>query len=510
MLNRIRLPLCLVLCLAAAAGAMAAVRPKLVVTITIDQFRYDYLTRFRSEYHGGLDRLLTRGAVFTNARYDHFPTVTAVGHSTIMSGATPSISGIISNEWFERRENRNVSSVFDDQTKLLGGKAGPGSAPTRLLVGTIGDELKMADEGRSKVIGISMKDRSAILPAGRMANAAYWFDNTTGNFVSGTYYFPDLPGWVKDFNGSRPADRFKGMKFGSKTMPEPGEKLYEAIVPTPFGNDLLEAFIERAVEAEQLGHRDVTDVLAVSFSSNDYVGHALGPDSKEMHEITVDTDKLLAKFFAFLDKSVGMQNVLVVLTADHGVAPVPEVNTARKMPGGRLTVKTLQDAVTAGLIKKYGEGKWIIGNAELALYLNLDLIAAKNLDRAEVDRTAAQICLSLPHVFRVYSREQIMTGQVLGDVLDRRVLNSYYAGRSPDIEVLLEPYWMSSASGTTHGTTFGYDTHVPVIFMGPGVRPGRYNSNIIVNDIAPTLATMLDVETPEGSVGRVLSEMLTE
>ena len=494
-----------------SAGLLCgAAKPKLVLTITIDQFRYDYLTRFRSEYHGGLDRLLTKGAVFTNARYEHFPTVTAVGHSTIMSGATPSVSGIISNEWYERGEQRSVSSVFDDTTSLLGGKPGPGSSPARLLVSTVGDELKIADDGKSKVIGISLKDRSAILPAGHMANASYWFDNTTGNFVSSSYYFEDLPGWVKDFNASRPADRYQGRQFGKKIMPDAGDKLYAAIVPTPFGNELLESFIERTMQAEQLGQHDTPDVLAVSFSSNDYVGHDLGPDSDEMHEITVDTDRLLDKFFVFIDRSVGLQNVIVVLTADHGVAPVPETNVQRKMPGGRISVQYVQDKVQAGLTRKYGPGKWIVGNADLALYLNLDLIAEKNLDRAEVNKAAEQICLTVPHVFRVYTREELLSGRVQGDSVDRRVLNSYYARRSPDIEILLEPYWMSAETGTTHGTTFGYDTHVPVIFMGPGVKAGRYHASIAVNDIATTLATMLDVEIPSGSVGRVLSEMMTE
>jgi hypothetical protein len=501
--------ICLLLWISAGLLCGAA-KPKLVLAITIDQFRYDYLTRFRSEYHGGLDRLLTKGAVFTNARYEHFPTVTAVGHSTIMSGATPSVSGIISNEWFDRGENRTVSSVFDDQTKLLGGKPGPGSSPARLLVSTVGDELKIANKSKSKVIGISLKDRSAILPAGHMANGCYWFDNTTGNFVSSTYYFEDLPGWVKDFNSGRNADRFQGMQFGKKVMPAAGEKLYQAIVPTPFGNELMESFIERAIAAEQLGQHEAPDVLAVSFSSNDYVGHDLGPDSDEMHEITVYADKLLDKFFAYVDRSVGLDNVIVVLTADHGVAPVPEVNIERKMPGGRISVQYVKEKVQAGLARKYGAGKWIVGNADLALYLNIDLMAEKNLDRAEVNKTAEQICLAIPHVFRVYTREEIQSGRVLGDSVDRRVLNSYYARRSPDIEMLLEPYWMSAETGTTHGTTFGYDTHVPVIFMGPGVKAGRYYASVAVNDIATTLATMLDVEIPSGSVGRVLSEMLAE
>jgi type I phosphodiesterase/nucleotide pyrophosphatase len=499
-----------ILAAACAVAATAAPKPKLVVAIAVDQFRYDYLTRFRSEYKGGLNQLLTKGAVFTNARYEHFPTVTAIGHSTFLSGATPAISGIIGNDWWERSEDRNVTSVSDSKTKLLGGKGGSGSSPRRLLVSTVGDELKMSDQGKSKVVGISLKDRAAILPVGHMADGAYWFDGTSGNFVSSTYYFDDLPGWVKDFNSSHPGDKYKGMKFGKKTLPaEAGEKLYEGLAPTPFGNEIIEAFAERAIQAEQLGRHDVTDLLAVSFSSNDYVGHALGPDSPEVHEISVATDRLLAKFFAYIAANVGMQNVIVVMTADHGVAPVPEVNVARKMPGGRMPGKLVTESIQDALTAKFGEGKWIVSPSEHSIYLNLDLMAQKKLDPAEVNKVAAQACLKLPHVFRVYTREQLMSGATLEDQVGRRVQNGFYVRRSADIEILLEPYWMfTGGTGTTHGTTYSYDAHVPVIFMGPGIKPGRYHGTIAVNDIAPTLATMLDVETPSGSVGRVLSEMM--
>jgi predicted AlkP superfamily pyrophosphatase or phosphodiesterase len=493
-----------------AVAANGAPKPKLVVAIAIDQFRYDYLTRFRSEYKGGLNQLLTKGAVFTNARYEHFPTVTAIGHSTFMSGATPAISGIIGNDWWERSENRNVTSVFDDKTKLLGGSGGSGSSPRRLLVSTVGDELKMADGGRSKVVGISLKDRAAILPVGHMADGAYWFDGKTGNFVSSTYYFDDLPGWVKDFNSSHPGDKYKGAKFGKKKLAaEAGEKLYEGLAPTPFGNEIIEAFAERAIQAEQLGRHDVTDLLAVSLSSNDYVGHTFGPDSAEVHAVSVATDKLLAKFFAYLASNIGMQNVIVVMTADHGVAPVPEVNTARKMPGGRMPGKLVTESIQEALTAMYGDGKWIVSPSEHSIYLNLDLIAQKKLDPAEVNKVAAQACLKLPHVFRVYTREQLMSGATLEDQVGRRVQNGFYVRRSADIEILLEPYWMfTGGTGTTHGTTFSYDAHVPIIFIGPGIKPGRYNNTIAVNDIAPTLATLLDVETPSGSVGRALSEMM--
>jgi hypothetical protein len=501
----------LITALLICVSAAAADNPKLIVAIAVDQFRYDYLLRFRSEYKQGLDRLLTRGAVFTNAYYDHFLTVTAAGHSTFLSGATPSLSGIVGNEWFERETGKTVTSVSDGSVKMLGGAGDGGASPNRMLVSTVGDELKMSNGSRSRVIGVSLKDRSAILPAGHMADGAFWFDQKTGSFISSTYYFAALPVWVAEFNATHPADRYKGTDWLGRHYPdETGAKLYAALHESPFGNELVEAFAERAVEAEQLGQRGTTDVLAMSFSSNDYVGHALGPDSPEVHDISVRTDQVLGKLFQFLDSKVGMQNVLVVLTADHGVAPVPEVNQARKMPGGRMPPHVVRDTVQAALTKKYGAGEWISSPSDHGLYLNLDLIREKKLDRAEVNETAAEAAGSIPHVFRVYTREQLMKGAVLQDQVGRRVMNGFYPARGADIYVLLEPYWMSSAHGTTHGTPFGYDAHVPVIFMGPGIKTGRFDETIAVNDIAPTLATLLGIETPSGSVGRVLSEIFTK
>jgi predicted AlkP superfamily pyrophosphatase or phosphodiesterase len=497
-------------CLLASASLLAAdpPKPKLVVTIVVDQFRYDYLTRFRSEYASGFDRLLTQGAVFTNARFEHFPTVTAVGHSTVLSGATPALSGIIGNDWYDRDEKKTVTSVQDSATKLLGGNpTSGGSSPRRLLVDTVGDELKMSNANQSKTIGISLKDRAAILPAGHMANGAYWFDSRSGNFVSSTYYFPDLPQWVKDFDEGRPADQYRGAVFLTKTLPAPGPALYSAIDATPYSNEMIERFAEAALQAEQLGQRGVTDILTVSFSANDYVGHANGPDSPEVHEVSLQTDKVLDKLFQALDRSVGMDNVLVIMTADHGVAPLPETNAPRKMPGGRLPLGAVSKTVQAALMKRFGEGDWIVSNSEHSVYLNQDLIAKKNLPREEVDRAAADAAWTIPHVFRVYTREQLMAGAASRDVVGLRVMNGFYPQRGADVEVLLEPYWIFTQTGATHGTAFDYDTHVPVIFMGAGIKPGRYDNSIVVNDIAPTLATILDVETPSGSVGRVLTEM---
>ena len=500
----------LLICALAAAALLAAAprKPKLVLAVVFDQFRYDYLTRYRGEYHAAFERLLTKGAVFTNANYDHFPTVTAIGHSTFLSGALPSISGIIGNDWYDRQEQLTVTSVTDAGTKLVGGRGGAGSSPKRLLVSTVGDELKMADGGKSHVIGISLKDRAAILPSGHMADGAYWFDGVSGNFVSSTYYFDDVPAWVKAFNDAHPADRFAGAKWLDHIMPQDSAKLYTGIPASPFGNELVEAFAERALAAEQLGKHEAPDVLTVSFSSNDYIGHASGPDSPEVHEISVRSDLLLEKLLQAIDKQVGLDNVMVVVTADHGVAPVPEVNAARRMPGGRIPSATVLDAAEKALRAKYGDAKWVTrSGTEGEIYLNWELIRQKNLDAAEVSRTAAQAIQEVPHVFRVYTRDQLMHGAVLQDPVSRRVMHGYNAGRGADIEVILEPYWLLGNTRATHSTPFSYDTHVPLIFMGQGIKPGRYNGSVIENDIAPTLATILDVETPSGSVGRVLLEM---
>ncbi len=499
------------------ALAEQAARPKLVLTVVIDQFRYDYLTRFRSHYSGGLAMLLEKGAVFTNANYEHFPTVTAIGHATILTGATPSVSGIVGNVWYEREERKQITCVADGATKLLGGAAdAAGASPRRLLVSSLGDELKMSGQGESRVIGMSLKDRSAILPAGRMGDGAYWFDESAGNFVSSSYYFAELPAWVKEFNQSRFVDKFLGAEWTStnpgtlfkKMGIAPGKDYYGSMERTPFGNDLLEAFAEAAIRGENLGRHSGVDLLSLSFSSNDYVGHESGPDSAEVRDISIRTDRVLKKLFDFVDSDFGMAGVVVVMTADHGVAPMPDTQAKRRMPGGRIPEKTVLDAVERKLAAVYGPGPWVIGHSGPAPYFNHDLIRRKKLVAADVERTAADAVRSIPHVFRVYTREQLMSGRVLDDLVDRRVRNGFFAPRASDLTIVAEPYWVFELTGTSHGAPFSYDAHVPLIFMGNGIKPGEYDRNVVVNDAAPTLATLLGVETPSGSSGRVLVEML--
>jgi predicted AlkP superfamily pyrophosphatase or phosphodiesterase len=496
-------------------------KPKLIVAVVIDQFRYDYLLKFGADYTGGLKQLLEHGAVFDDAHHIHFPTVTASGHSTFLTGATPSISGIVGNDWYDREIRKDVTSVEDDSTRLIGGVPGAiGSSPRRLLVSTLGDEIKM-QEGRddARVIGISIKDRASILPSGHMADAAYWFDNASNHWVTSSFYRETLPGWVKELNDAHPNSRAVGAewlpldaKAGDKpycTMVagQEGTRFCGTLEATPWGNEMIEEFAERALVAENLGHHSGTDVLTVSFSSNDYVGHAVGPDAPEVRDISRRTDLLLGKLFAEIDSRVGLGNVIVVLTADHGVAPVPEVNQARNMPGGRLSERELERTLEQVLSARYGEGKWIVASASSMLYFDRSLMQKYKVTEAEVDRTAAETIRRMPHIFRVYTAEEMEEGRVANDIVGRALTYSYYGPRCGNVTIVPEPYYMFDAAGTTHGTPFDYDTHVPVIFMGPGLRPGHYYQKIAVNDIAPTLAALAGVDQPSGSIGRVLSEL---
>jgi predicted AlkP superfamily pyrophosphatase or phosphodiesterase len=382
-------------------------------------------------------------------------------------------------------------------------------------VSTVGDELKMAGKGASRVIGISLKDYAATLSAGRMADGAYWFDRSNGNFVSSTFYFPELPAWVSGFNAQRSVDRWAGGGWTAangkllRTLPkEPGAEYYLSVAATPFGDELLLSFAERAIEAEQLGSRDGVDLLSISLSATDYVGHSYGPDSPEIHDTNLRTDRRLGQFFQYLDKRFGPGGVLVVLTADHGVAPLPETQAQRGMPGGRMSQADLMLAADAALKAKFGAGRWVLYSAYGTFWLNSELIRQRNLKEADVEECVAVALAGVPHVYRVYTRAQLLQGDAGQDPVSRRVSSSFFPSRSGDVIATLEPYWIYGATGTTHGSPYNYDTHVPLIFMGPGIKPGLFDEGASTNDIAPTLATLLEIETPSGSIGRVLREML--
>ena len=523
-----------ILAFAALCGTLLSAAPRvqqrdappdvrLVLLVAVDQFRYDYLTRFKADYTGGFKKLTTDGAVFTDAYLEHYPTVTAIGHSTMLSGATPSVSGIIGNDWFDRESSKSVASITDTSVTPIGAAGAATASPRRLLVSTLGDQMKLASEAERRtpnaprVIGISLKDRSAILPVGRGADAAYWFDTKTGVFVTSSYYMTTAPAWVRTFNERRFPDTVAGRAWTPLSSPavvlkqlpkEVGSTLYEAVYGSPYGNDMLLDFVSEALAAERLGQRGVTDLLSVSFSSNDSVGHTYGPDSAQVHDIAVRTDRVIGALLDRVDKLVGLQHTIVAFTSDHGVAPVPEMLNERSLPGGRMTNKELFGAIEQALTKRFGAGPWLMATAGSSPYLNYTLIAEQRLDQSEVRRVAADAAMAVPHVARVYTRDQLLRGEVAQDLIGRRVLRGFNAQRSGDLEIILEPFWMRQATGTTHGSPYNYDAHIPLVLMGPPIRRGTYSDHVALNDLAPTLATLLEVDPPSASSGRVLTEAI--
>jgi arylsulfatase A-like enzyme len=328
-----------------------------------------------------------------------------------------------------------------------------------------------------------------------------------------------MPDWAAEFNKSRVVDQWIGKEWRQPDTAPNGKPFlvmgaraergyYNNPDRSPYGNELLVLFAKAAIDAEKLGADDVTDVLSLSLSANDRVGHAVGPDAAEVRDISIQTDRLLATFFEYLDDKVGAANYVAVLTADHGVAPLPEVMAKRKMPGGRIPEGAVLNAVQTALAARFGEGTWVVGKSGPAPYFNYDLIRQKKLSHEEVENVAADAVRAVPHIYRVYTRTELKSGRVLNDLIDRRVAAGFHQERCSDLFIVSEPYWLFEASGTSHGTPYNYDSHVPVVFMGPGIKPGRYNTKAAVNDIAPTLATLLDIETPSGASGRVLAEAL--
>lgn len=490
--------------LQAQLSPLAAERPTLVLAVMVDQLRYDYLTRHGADFDAGLARLLKEGAVFTNANYEAAPTVTAVGHSTFLTGATPSVSGIAGNSWYSRAEGMAIQSITDNNVTPLG--TPNGASPHRLRVSTVGDELKQSGHG-GKVYGVSLKDRSAILPAGRAADGAFWLVN--GQFVSSNWYFPELPVWASAFNAGNPADRFAGVEWMGTTLPAiPGAELYRAIDSTPFADQLVLDFALHVLDAEALGTRDGTDLLAVSFSAMDYLGHATGPDTPQMRDMVLSIDDKVGALLAAAERQAGRGKVLLVLSADHGVAPVPEEQMARKLPGGRYDGQAEAAAVQEALAAAFGPGEYILATSETGFYLNYG--AATGPSRSAIEDVAAEALRRLPHVARVYTRTALEQASVGADRIDQRVINGFHREESGDLVVVHDPNWLGGRGGTTHGSPYSYDTHVPLIFWGPRtlVKPGLYHTEAAIHDIAPTLATLLRVAVPNGAQGRVLHELL--
>ena len=549
-------------------GAIRA-RPRLVLVIVVDQFRADYLERFGDLFaaNGGLRRLMRDGAQWTNANYDHMPTYTAPGHATIMTGAWPSETGIIANDWYDRETGRLVSNASDPEDKpdkprwqlFGGGERERASSPRRLLASTLGDEIRLVTNGRSKVIGISSKDRGATLPAGRHANAAYWFSPFTGNMVSTNYYFNELPAWVARYNAARPADKYFGMEWtrllkdtgeyerragadappwenigpvkDTNTFPHkvtggataPGREFYSVLDYSPFSNDLLVGFAQAAIENESLGKDGDTDVLSVSFSANDYIGHRFGPYSHEAMDITLRTDQQIGMFLDFVNAKVGLQNTVIVFTADHGVAPIPEHASALGLTGGRIGNTDIMNAARNAVRARFGrKGEEKDSTADYIsetlyngnIFFNTVALKRDGINREEIERVVAEAVLTVPGINRAFTRTQLETGAIsAGDVIARRVLHGFHPRLSGDVILVQEPfkYFSEGASPipATHGSPYTYDTHVPLIIMGQGVAAGRYAQAATPADIAPTLASLLRIQAPSNSVGRVLVEGLS-
>jgi len=545
-------------------------RPRLVLLIVVDQFRYDYLTRFGDLFGArGIGRLLREGASWTDANFDHVPTFTAPGHAVFMTGAWPSQTGIVANEWYEQDTGKKVKSITDDSTLMLAGKpAEKGKSPRRLLCSTVGDELRLADNDRSKVIGISAKDRSAILPSGRRANAAYWFSDDNGNMISSSYYFNQLPDWVGRFNSRRLADKWFGAHWdrllpneneylkraGKDDVPwenldkssndtnyfphvitggasAPSRPFYKAIDYTPFSNDLLVAFAEEAITNERLGTDDATDILSVSFSANDYVGHRFGPYSQEAMDMTLRVDRQIGSLLDFVDAQVGLRNTLVIFSADHGASPVPEQAAMMNLPGQRHQkaelLKVVEDGLQAHYARKDRPATDYIraftnregtepGLINSNFYLNRAALKRDKIDLDECERVVGDLSMRMPGVARYFTRAQLENNSVSpSDPVARRVLHGFYPQRSGDVIVVFEPYSIlfdlpddptDPRSTATHGSPYSYDTHVPLILMGRNFLPGSYPQAATPADIAPTLANVLTIQAPSCSVGRILSE----
>lgn len=550
----------LLFALASLAGAAVPAKPRLVVLISIDQFRADYQTRFvdlflppvTKDGPGGFRYLMERGAYHTDAHHDHFPLYTGPGHSIHFTGSTPYKSGIVSNDWFDRDWNGKRYCVQDPKSLLVGTrdpKPADGVSPVTLRVTTVGDELKMATGGQAKVWGLSFKDRAAVLMAGHLADGVLWYDDKTGAWISSQYYRKDgtLPQWVVDWNAQKKIDPFfgkawtlsvppaalkrlwtpgnghvsnpygLGTSFGPNGhkidggLPAPGPAFYKAFTTTPFGNEYVLETARELIRREGLGRDAIPDILAINLSSNDYIGHAYGPDSAEVLDVTVQTDRQLSRFFQFLARAVpgGLANVTIVVTADHGVSPIAAETHEAGIPAGTYGDQTLEDKVEEALEKELGAGKWTKKLVEVNYYLDLDALKAKNVPAARAEEIAAAALRAQPGIYAAYTRTQILEGRMLDNDVAQRVSRSFHPKVSGDVVIVPEPYWMPGYStpptGTTHGSPYAYDTSVPMLFAGFGIKPGRYTQRVSTLDTAPTLSDILGILQPSGCEGKILT-----
>ncbi len=498
--------------------------PKLVVVIVIDQFRGDYLERYRDQFgEGGFRLLLDHGANFTDCNYDYANTRTAPGHATLFTGAYSNGHGIAANEWWDPQKKRMVTSVEDDTTKLVGvtdDKAG--ASPHNLLADALGDELKLATQGRSRVFSLSLKDRAAVLPGGFAADAAYWIEPKSGAWVTSTYYRGDLPKWAQDFNsGNRTAkywDRDWKNTNGDvlrSTAHRKGKDgseagFYEVIGSTPFANEYELEFAKQLVVYENLGAGQATDLLAISLSPNDILGHQVGPDSPEMAAMALALDRELADFFNFIGHQIGLANMWIALSADHGVSALPDAARKFRIPAANLGAGRLEAQINGALTAKFSPGhaaSYIKFDYPLA-WLDQDIFAAAHIRERDAETAVGEAMKQAGLVRDFFTKSQLAEGEVSATALGKKFLNSYSPEGGWYVMGVPNLYTVGSATGTDHASPYAYDTHVPLAFYGLPFRPGTYRTHAEPIDMASTLASLLGINPPTHAVGRVLSEAL--
>lgn len=518
-------------------------RPKLVVGIVIDQMRWDYLYRFNPLFrtNGGFKRMMGDGFTCDNTMIPYAPTVTACGHSCIYTGSVPAINGITGNNWWDNQLMRSVYCSEDKSVKGVGGKTEEDGqmSPKNMLTTSICDELRLATNFKSKVIGVALKDRGSILPAGHAANAAYWYEAKSGNFISSTYYMQDLPGWVKQFNERKLVDslyklgwntylpkevypnyatddvkNYEGKPFGITATGFPYDfssflnKDYSKISTTPYGNTLTAEMAKAAVLAENMGKGKNTDFLAVSFSSPDYIGHSFGPNSWEMVDNYVRLDEELGKFFAFLDATIGKGEYTAFLTADHAVAHVPGFLKENKIPGGVVDLQGLMKDMNTRLSDKFGVSNIIASMMYEQAYLNHRKMDSARVDAEQVKKWIINYVMKKDYVSNAFSTADILTTPI-NKTIREMLANGHYPNRSGDVQIVIKSGYLEGGStGTTHGLWYAYDAHIPLLWYGWGIKKGKSNTETYMTDIAPTLAALLHIQMPSGSVGKVINEVL--
>ncbi len=516
-------------------------RPKLVVGIVVDQMRWDYLYRYYDRYaaDGGFKKMLNQGFSCENTFINYTPTVTACGHSGIYTGSVPAIHGITGNNWWDNKLNESRYCTQDDSVKTVGSSSDLGQmSPKNMLVTSICDELRLATNFKSKVIGIALKDRGSILPAGHSANAAYWYDNKTGDWITSTYYMKELPTWVKEVNAKKMVDTYyqsgwntlypintyvqstedekpyEGKTFGTKfpyDLAKYAGKNYGIVSATPHGNTFTFEMAKSAVEAEKMGKGAATDFLAVSLSSPDYIGHTFGPNSIEAEDGFLRLDKELGEFFAYLNKTVGEGQYLVFLSADHGASHVPGFLKENKIPTGNLNARALQTDLNKQLKDKFRADELVVEIMNYQVFLNHKTIQKEKLNTKDIENWVIDYLLKQNGIDRAFQLDAL-SETTLPAKLKEMIANGNYPSRSGDIQIILQPQWLDGfeTSGTTHGLWNPYDAHIPLLWYGWNIKPGKSNREIHMEDIAPTVASLLHIQMPSGNVGKVIEEIVNK